>query len=316
MLIKIPYLVCLLLLSARLLAAEPIQPLSLDPDLNPGRVALGDLLFHDPRLSADNSTSCASCHDLKSNGSDSLPRSKGINGREGSVKAPTVFNSGLNFVQFWDGRSRTLEAQVEGPVHNPVEMGSNWDQIIGKLAADPEVNKQFQTLYSDGLTPANIRDAIATFERSLVTTGSRFDRWLLGDKTALSANERDGYRLFKAYGCISCHQGRNVGGNMYAYMGSMRNYFADRGVAIEKSDLGRFNVTGNPDDKHLFKVPSLRLASLQKYFFHDGSVDSLGAAVQVMARYQLGREISNPDLDRILAFLHTLTGLHPKMVAE
>lgn len=297
-------------------AQEPISPIERVSGLDPEKVSLGSSLFRDVRLSRDNSTSCFSCHDLSVNGADDLSVGIGINKQPGVIKTPTVYNSAFNFVQFWDGRSRTLENQVSGPIHNPVELGSNWAEVILKLKADPAIRQRFDKLYPDGVTATNIADAIATFERSLVTTGSRFDQWLAGDKKALSENELEGYRLFKGYGCISCHQGKNVGGNMYARMGNIRDYFAERDKPITKADLGRFNVTGLDWDKHLFKVPSLRLASLQQYFFHDSSVSSLKEAIKVMARYQLGREIGDYETGLLEEFIQSLAGSHPEMEVE
>lgn len=306
----------LFLVASHASAEEPISPLQEPSGLNPEKIALGSSLFRDVRFSKNNTKSCFSCHDLKVNGSDSLPVGIGINNLTGVIKTPTVYNSGFNFVQFWYGRSRTLENQVSGPIHNPVELGSNWAEVIRKLKTDPATLLRFNALYTDGITAANIADAIASFERSLVTTGSRFDQWLSGDNNALTKNEIEGYRLFKGYGCISCHQGKNVGGNMYARMGNIRDYFSERGKPITKADLGRFNVTGLDWDKHLFKVPSLRLASLQTYFFHDSSESSLQDAIKVMARYQLGRDIGTYEAGLIEGFIKSLAGSHPEMGTE
>jgi cytochrome c peroxidase len=292
---------------------EPLLPLRTIGNLDPRKVALGDRLYHDVRLSADNSTSCASCHDLATNGSDSRPSSIGIGGAVGPIKAPTVYNSAFNFAQFWDGRAATLEEQAAGPVHNPIEMGSNWEQVLGKLQKDHELVQTFEELYPDGLTPVNITSAIADFERSLVTLDSPFDRWLQGDDDALSKQALKGYRLFKSYGCSSCHQGRNVGGNLYASMGAIGDYFGHRGREIVEADLGRFNVTGEEADRHFFKVPSLRLATRQKFFFHDSTQTRLEDAIRVMGRYQLGREIPDQDISAIKSFLHSLVGSHPRM---
>jgi cytochrome c peroxidase len=300
--------------SGRLRLNEPIQPLQQIDDLNPDIIALGDKLFNDVRLSADDTISCASCHILSINGSDSRSSSLGIGGVLGPVKAPTVWNSGFNFVQFWDGRAVTLEEQAAGPIHNPIEMGSSWAQVITKLQQDPAVVSAFNASYPDGITPDNIQDSIATFERSLVTINSPFDRWLLGDDSALSDEALRGYHLFKSYGCISCHQGQNVGGNMFATMGAMgRGYFTERGGEITKSDLGRYNVTGESSDKHMFKVPSLRLAVRQSHFFHDGSSTSLTDAIQTMAHHQLGRTISDRDITAITSFLESLVGEHSRL---
>lgn len=292
---------------------EPILPLPQHQGLDQRLVALGDRLFHDVRLSQDNTLSCAGCHVLSSGGSDRLAHSVGVGGAQGDINAPTVYNSGFNFTQFWDGRAATLEEQAAGPVHNPMEMSSSWPEVVSKLAADQEMVTLFRASFADGITPKNIALAIAEFERSLVTPNSRFDRWLEGEESVLSETERKGYGLFKNYGCISCHQGANVGGNMYAPMGAMGDYFKDRGSPVAKADLGRFNVTGRDEDKYFFKVPSLRLAALTPPYFHDGSATTLERAVQVMARYQLGREIPREEIVAIAAFIRSLVGEHARL---
>lgn len=293
---------------------EPILPLPSSSDLDPLKVQLGNRLYHDVRLSADNSISCAHCHNLETNGTDSQPISTGIRGATGNIKAPTVYNSGFNFVQFWNGRAASLEEQINGPINNPIEMGSNWPQVVAKLTADPVMVSAFEQVYHDAISEPYIRDAIATFERSLVTVDSPFDRWLRGDETAISELELKGYLLFKDYGCTSCHQGKNVGGNMYGYMGAIGDYFGDRNTPLTSADLGRFNVTQDKGDRHLFKVPSLRLVALQKYFFHDASATKLEDAIQIMGRYQLGRKIPSDDVTAMVAFLKSLVGKHPQMV--
>ncbi|MDP3856582.1 MAG: cytochrome-c peroxidase [Stagnimonas sp.] len=289
---------------------EPIRPVPAASTLNAAKVALGARLFADPLLSRDGSVSCASCHPLATGGTDHRPRSLGLNRAEGSVNAPTVLNSGLNFKQFWDGRADTLEQQVDGPLLSPVEMGSSWDTVIAKLRRAPGYAKAFSQAYPDGLSPAAVRNAIAEFERSLTTPNSRFDRYLRGEDAALSAAEKSGYRKFKAYGCISCHQGVNVGGNMFQRMGVMGDYFADRG-GVGKADYGRYNLTGDEADRFTFKVPSLRNVELTAPYFHDGSAASLEQAVGIMAKYQLGRSLPPQDLDELVGFLKTLTGVRP-----
>jgi cytochrome c peroxidase len=239
--------------------------------------------------------------------------SKGVGGRVGDIKAPTVYNAVKNFVQFWDGRAQTLEEQVAGPVHNPVEMNSNWEEVKSKLGQDPSIVEKFEELFKDGITGDNIALAIAAFERTLVTLNSRFDRWLRGEQGILTEQELHGYRLFKSYGCISCHQGVNVGGNMFGVMGAKGDYFKDRNREIVASDLGRFNVTKHSEDKHFFKVPSLRLAAISSPYFHDASESILHDAVRVMGRYQLGRELPDDDIVNIVAFLHTLVGEHIRL---
>ncbi|RDE24434.1 cytochrome B6 [Motiliproteus coralliicola] len=292
--------------------SEPIKPLVADLTIDPKLVALGDQLFHDPRLSKDNSVSCASCHQLSQGGTDDKPRSSGVDGAMGEIKTPTVFNCSYNLAQFWDGRAVTLEEQAAGPIHNPVEMNSSWSEVRAKLSRDPSMVAAFNELFDDGISSDNIATAIATFERSLVTINSRFDRWLQGENS-LTEQELQGYRLFQNYGCISCHQGANVGGNMYAYMGAMGDYFESRNSKLTRADLGRFNVTGQEEDRHYFKVPSLRLAAINPPYFHDGSATTLEEAVRIMGLYQLGREIPEAHIQDIIAFLRTLIGEHSKL---
>lgn len=283
---------------------EPLSPLPLSPNLDERIVELGRRLFHDVRLSSDNSISCASCHPLDQGGVDGLPRSLGVGGAVGGINAPSVLTAALNFRQFWDGRAATLEEQAGGPVTNPLEMASNWPQVIAKLGADAEIRRTFDKLYPAGLTPENVRSAIADFERSLPVP-SRFDRWLQGDDAALGAAELEGYRLFKRHGCAACHQGANVGGNMYQRFGIMEDYFAARAQIVD-ADLGRYAVTGRDEDRHLFKVPSLRNVALTAPYFHDASVSALADAVAIMGRYQLGIALPARDVQLIVAFLKSL----------
>jgi len=290
------------------LTLEPIQPIPASLPVNPARAALGKALFFDTRLSADNSISCAHCHDLANRGgADDLKHSFGVDGREGMINSPTVFNAALNFSQFWDGRAATLEEQVEGPVTGHVEMASTWPAIIQKLGRDSAFRQRFDGAYATGLTAANIRDAIATFERTLLTPDSRFDRYLNGDATAINEVEKKGYALFKSYGCVACHQGRNVGGNLYQTLGVMNDYFKDFPLE-NKAGLGRFNVTGDKADRHRFKVPSLRLVVLTPPYFHNGSKKTLTESIRTMAKYQLGRTIPDTDIQSIIRFLYTLPG--------
>jgi cytochrome c peroxidase len=284
---------------------EPIKPLPEKLDLDGRKVALGRVLFHDKRLSKDNTLACASCHDLAKGGVDGRQTAVGINGQVGPINTPTVLNSGLNFRQFWNGRAASLEEQAAGPVHNPGEMGSNWKEVLGKLGQDKKLISQFDSIYRDGMQPANIQDAIAVFERSLITP-SRFDRYLRGDTGAINEEERSGYQLFKNYGCVSCHQGVNIGGNMYQTFGVLGNYFQDRGKLTD-ADLGRYAVTKRESDRYVFKVPTLRNIELTAPYFHDGSAQNLEAAVDIMFRYQLGRSAPVSDKALIVKFLKTLT---------
>ena len=285
---------------------QPILPLQPIAGLDPERVALGAKLFHDTRLSADLSLACVSCHDLTRGGVDGRQFSIGVGGALGGINAPTVLNSGYSLAQFWDGRAATLEEQAAGPIQNPIEMAANWPQVLARLEQDSALKVAFKRNYLDGLTAGNVLDALATFERSLVTVNSRFDRYLRGEKDILTGLEIDGYRRFREYGCTSCHQGALVGGNMYQKFGVLGDYFAGRPTT--KEDLGRFNVTRREEDRHVFKVPGLRNVALTAPYFHDGSAPTLDQAVIVMGRYQLGRDLSAEDVEAIVAFLNTLSG--------
>ncbi|MCF6354443.1 MAG: cytochrome-c peroxidase [Candidatus Polarisedimenticolaceae bacterium] len=285
---------------------EPIRPLPESTALNPQKVTLGARLFRDPRLSRDNTISCQSCHDLDSNGADNQPLSVGINGHKGATNTPTVFNSSFNFRQLWDGRAESLEEQIDGPIANPDEMGSSWVEITGKLQKVPDYIRAFASIYPAGLTPESIKDAIATFERSL-TVPAPFDRFLSGELHAISAQAEKGYRLFKSYGCIACHQGMNVGGNMFQNFGLFGDYFEERGE-VKQADLGRYNVTGREIDRHRFKVPSLRNVAVTAPYLHDGSIETLEETIRVMGRYQLGTALPVEDVGDIMAFLESLTG--------
>lgn len=286
---------------------EPISPIPLSIEIDTRKAELGKKLFHDARLSANNTISCASCHPLDNAGMDGRRVSVGINGKLGSINAPTVFNSVFNHSQHWDGRAKNLQEQIENPVTHPNEMASNWESIVIKLEMDEAYKSQFRFIYTDGITETNIKNAIATFEMSLITPGSRFDKFLRGDTEVLTSEEIEGYRLFKANGCSSCHQGVNVGGNMYAKMGVFGRYFEDRGD-ITKEDYGRYNVTNIEKDRNVFKVPSLRNVALTAPYFHDGSARTLREAVLDMATYQLGYDMPLHEANKIVAFLMTLTG--------
>lgn len=282
------------------------------PVLNMEIVALGNALFHDPGLSGAGDLSCASCHAIERGGDDDLPTSLGAKGARTAVNSPTVLNSGLNLSQFWDGRAATLEIQVGGPITAPGEMNSTWAHVLEHVRAQKRYQDAFRVQYPTGITQVNIEDAIATFERYLVTEDSRFDRFLKGDTKALSAIEREGYALFKSSGCVACHQGMNVGGNMYQKFGVVGSYFKDRG-GVTDADLGRYHVTKREEDKHVFRVPSLRNVARTAPYFHDGSAATLKDAIQIMGKYQLGRQFTPQESLRLEAFLGTLTGTVPEL---
>ncbi len=290
-------------------AAEPVRPVAVATDIDETKAALGFALFHDTRLSVDNTVSCATCHSLETAGVDNHQYSHGVNDQIGGVNAPTVYNAVYNFVQFWDGRAKTLADQAAGPPLNPIEMASDsFDQIIAKLAADKDFAKAFKAVYPDGLTEANITNAIEEFERTLITPDSRFDKWLRGDDSALTADELTGYELFKKYDCATCHVGPNLGGQSYELMGLRRHYFADRGLELTNEDNGRYKETQLERDRHRFKVPGLRNVEHTWPYYHDGTRETLEDAVRDMGIYQSGVELTDAEVGQITAFLKTLTG--------
>jgi len=290
---------------------EPIQPVQMPPNLDPAKIELGRLLFHDTRLSKDGTLSCATCHQADHGGAiDMVHAPPGISGQSVPLNVPTFLGSSLNFAQFWDGRAASLEDQMDGPVTNHDEMGSSWRNIISIIKNEPLMIQSFDQVYHAEPSEQNIKDAISVFEQSQTPINSPFDRYLKGDKTAISIHAQKGYELFKNLGCAACHQGQNVGGNMFQKFGIIEDYFKDRGNIVER-DYGRFNVTKAEDDRYVFKVPSLRNIALTAPYFHDGSAPTLERAVDVMAKYQLGRELSQEERASIVEFLKTLTGTIP-----
>ena len=290
-------------------AAEPVRPIDLSLPYDEAKAKLGFKLYHDARLSVDNTVSCASCHGLKSAGVDNKQYSVGVEGKLGGVNAPTVYNAVYNFVQFWDGRAVTLADQAAGPPVNPVEMASpNFEAIVAKLNADKAFVREFKAVYPEGLSQATITDAIEQFERTLLTPNSRFDKYLRGDNEAITAEELKGYELFKKYNCATCHVGKNLGGESYELMGLRNHYFEARGLELTEEDNGRFKQTGVERDRHRFKVPGLRNVALTWPYYHDGTRTSLKEAVCDMGTYQVGVALSDEEEDLIVAFLNTLTG--------
>ena len=286
---------------------EPLQPLAMI-ETNPSKVALGNKLFHDTRLSADNTVSCATCHGLNTGGVDRLQFSEGIAGQFGGINAPTVYNSALNFVQFWDGRAADLKEQAAGPPLNPIEMGhTSFDNIVAAIALDDAFTKEFNAVYAEGLSQSSITDAIAEFEKTLLTP-SRFDKYLQGDKKALTTDEIAGYDIFKQNDCASCHVGENIGGQSYEYMGIKANYFDHRGTGLTDGDNGRYSVTKNEADRHRFKTPTLRNIAITYPYMHDGSAKTLEEAIKQMHTFQIGKEINNTEMTQLVSFLNSLTG--------
>ena len=285
-----------------------ITPIPSDIKLNKEKVLLGKMLFHDTRLSKDDTISCASCHDIPNGGDDSRTFSIGFNNQVGTVNSPTILNSSLNFVQFWDGRVNTLEEQAVGPIHNPIEMNSNFVEIISKLKNDDVYKKLFSQIYNTTINKNNIIDAIVEFEKSLTTPNSKFDLYLKGQKDILNEKEKKGYDLFQSYGCISCHNGVNLGGNLFQKVGIIDRYFKE-----DETNLGRYNITKQNKDKFYFKVPTLRNIELTAPYLHNGSLKDLRSVIEIMIKYQVGAIYEDKDVENIELFLKTLTGEIPNV---
>jgi cytochrome c peroxidase len=236
-----------------------------------------------------------------------VPHAPSADGTPLPRNTPTVFNVAFNIAYNWDGGAPTLEEQAERVLLNPAVMNTTWLELLAKLRADSDYTAAFRAAYADGLTPANISDALATYERSLITPNARLDQYLRGQYQALSAEEERGYQLFKAYGCVACHQGMNIGGNLFEKFGIFPGMVGPVRPDAE-ADPGRFRVTGVARDRGVFRVPSLRNVALTAPYFHDGRTSTLDEAVDTMARVQLGRRLSREEIGLIVQFLHTLTG--------
>ncbi len=303
--IEEPILVGLSTENSRVKYHQPLPKLE-ELNLNPKKIDLGNMLYHDTRLSGDGTLSCASCHIYSDGGDDNAPVSTGINGQLGPINSPTTLNSGFNFKQFWDGRAPNLRVQAEGPVDNPIEMGAKWPEAIARIQAVEQYQELFKDIYpKQGITKYTITDAIAEFERSLITPAP-IDAYLRGDDSALTANQIAGYELFQSYGCVSCHQGANFGGNMMQKFGAIAAFFSEKDQNLVNN--GRFNLTKNEEDKHVFKVPSLRNIELTAPYFHTAGAQTLDQAITIMGLNQLGRQIPPEDRAKIADFLTSLTG--------
>lgn len=287
-------------------ADEPVQTIPAMRNLDPAMVELGKKLFFDPRLSKSGFISCNSCHNLSMGGSDNLKTSIGHNWQKGPINSPTVLNSSLNLAQFWDGRAKDLKEQAGGPIANPGEMAFTHELAIDTLKSIPGYVAEFKQVFkTDKLSIDEVTTAIAAFEETLVTPNSRFDRWLDGDHKALASNELEGYKLFKESGCVACHNGPNLGGNSFQKMGLVEPY------ETSNPAQGVAGLTGKDADRFKFKVPTLRNVELTYPYFHDGAYWKLEESVDIMARLQLGRKLSEEEIGKITAFLKTLTGEQP-----
>jgi cytochrome c peroxidase len=267
---------------------EPITPIPAPSDADPRKLALGERLFSDRRLSAAGDLACSSCHDLQTNGADSRGRRMKNDGSQPPFDTLTVFNAALSFRLTWTGRFRDLATQAESSIENPADMNSSLTDVARRLDSDPEMVQQFRAAYQQPPDRDNILDALATFERSLLTPDSRFDRWLRGDVSALTPGELDGYNTFKSLGCVSCHQGVNIGGNLFQRLGVFHS------------------KTQRPS--RLMRVPSLRNVATTPPYFHDGSAATLEEAVRRMASAQLDRTLTDQQIASLVSFLKTLTG--------
>ncbi|MGZ3805761.1 MAG: cytochrome-c peroxidase [Pseudobdellovibrionaceae bacterium] len=303
-----------LLVPAESLAAaarkdEPIKPIEAVKIKNPAMVELGKNLFFDPRLSMSGFISCNSCHNLSMGGSDNLKSSIGHHWQKGPINSPTVLNSSLNFVQFWNGRAKNLKEQAGGPIANPIEMAYTHELAVARMSSIEGYRKDFKKSFgTDKIDIDKITEAIAEFETTLATPNSKFDKWLKGDDKALTEKELAGYKLFKEAGCTACHNGPAVGGGSFQKMGVTKEYIS------KNTAIGRAEVTGKDADRMFFKVPTLRNVELTYPYFHDGAADTLDQAVDTMGKLQLGRTFTPEERSKIVAFLKTLTGDQPSFM--
>jgi cytochrome c peroxidase len=290
-------------------AKEAITPLPKTVQFDYKKAKLGKELFFDTTLSRDNSTACISCHNIYDGGADARIVSRGFNGQKGNIQSPTVLNAVFNFKQFWNARANDLYEQANGPLTNPVEHNMTPNLVVKRVSKNIKYKQKFEKIYKDGITYKNVIDAIVEFEKALVTPDSKFDKYLRGE-IKLNQNEKRGYELFKQYGCISCHNGRNIGGNLLAKIGIFEPYINNK----EYPD--RYDITNDKSDINVFKVPTLRNIALTSPYFHDGSQKTLKDAIHAMGYYNLGIELQAQEIQYIEDFLKTLTGNLPKIANE
>ena len=295
-------------LCASVQAAEPIDPIEPVEVKNPALVELGKMLFFEPRLSRSGFISCNSCHNLATGGVDNLQTSIGDRWAQGPINSPTVLNSFGQVAQFWDGRAKTLAEQAAGPIANPLEMASTHEMAVNVIASIPGYAPYFKKAFGDAeVNIKRITEAMAEFERTLVTPNARFDKWLKGDKNAITQQELNGYKLFKESGCTICHNGAQLGGQSFQKMGVVRPYKTTNTAEGVKA------ISGRDQDRMTFKVPMLRNIELTYPYFHDGAVWSLEESVSIMGDLQLGKRYTKQEINDITAFLKTLTGDQPKV---
>ena len=300
-------------------AQETFQPIPLKPpgidgvDATPARVELGKALYFDPRLSQSHNISCNTCHQVGLGGVDMLSTSIGHKWQRGGRNAPTVLNAVFNVAQFWDGRAADLKAQAGGPIQNPIEMGITHEHAIEMLKGIPGYAKMFEAAFpadKDRITMANVVNAIAVFEATLITPNAPFDQYLSGYASALTPEQKEGLQLFMDKGCAGCHAGINIGGQMYAPFGVIERPGAD---FLSPEDKGRFAVSKTVSDEYVFRVPPLRNIELTPPYFHTGKAWDLRQAVAVMGTSQLGQTLSDDEVTKITAYLKSLTGEQPQV---
>jgi len=287
--------------------AEPISPIPQLVILNKSKSRLGKRLYYDKSLSDQNKLSCASCHNPESGGVSNVTLSLNSAGQAVVVNTPTILNSIFNRWQNWNGRISSIEEQIDDSITSPTLMNTSWNDVINKLNKNDGYVSEFYSEYTDVVKREYIIDALKHYINTLITPNSRFDQYLLGDNNAITAEEKAGYEEFKSHGCIACHQGINIGGNVFEKFGIFGNYFKDSGK-VNLYDKGRFNITGRQRDLYVFRVASLRNIANTAPYFHDGSAETLEKAVKIMSRYQLGNTISDKEINLLVKFLLTLSG--------
>ncbi|WP_373002698.1 cytochrome-c peroxidase [Sulfurimonas sp.] len=300
----------LLIITLTLFANEPISPIPTEVKFNLEKAKLGKKLFFDTILSKDNSTACVSCHNVFDGGADSNVVSSGYANKKGNIQSPTVLNSRYNFKQFWNGRARNLTQQADGPINNPAEHNMDAKTVENRINDSIEYKRLFKSVYGTSyISYTQVLEAIVEFENALTTPNSKFDRFLR-DEIQLTKDEKEGYILFKQNGCITCHNGINIGGNSFQKMGTFLEYEL-------KSDYpDRSKITNNPNHKNVFKVPTLRNINKTAPYFHDGSAKTLKEALTIMAKHNLGIKLEDKEVEKIIAFLKTLDGEKPKILEE
>ncbi|MDA3945903.1 MAG: c-type cytochrome [Helicobacteraceae bacterium] len=299
-------LIFIVLFCFSLFAAEPIAPIPVSLDsIDLPKAKLGRMLFLDPSLSSDKTVSCHDCHNFEFGGADPRDVSIGVQGRKGGIQSPTVYNARFNFKQFWNGRATNLEEQASGPLTAHVEMNMTPEKVETELNANTLYQEEFKKIYGvEYITMDNVINAIVEFEKALITPNSRFDRYLRGE-IRLNEEEAEGYEKFKRLGCITCHNGINIGSNAFQKMGLFKDY------PYDEKYQDRFAITKQESHKNVFKVPTLRNITLTAPYFHDTNATTLEDAITKMAFYNLGITLTIKDRDLIIAFLKSLEGERP-----